>query len=86
VGTAEGRRFDEVNAGGGGGVLMALHTSVSGWERRGWRPFCRLCSKIRTSCSHLQMELNCGKTLSVSSVMNPEFVSMMRDCRVGTKN
>jgi hypothetical protein len=34
----------------------------------------------------LQLELNCGKTLSVSSVMNTEFVSMMRGCRVGTKN
>jgi hypothetical protein len=41
VGTAEGRRSDEVNAGGGGGVLMALHTLVSGWERRGWRPLRR---------------------------------------------
>jgi hypothetical protein len=34
----EGRRSDEVNAGGGGGLLMALQTSVSGWERRGWCP------------------------------------------------
>jgi hypothetical protein len=32
------------------------------------------------------MELNCGKTLSVSSVMNTEFVSTMRGCRVGAKN
>jgi hypothetical protein len=48
--------------------------------------FCKMYSKICTSCSHLQMELNCGKTPSVSSVMNTEFVSMMRDCRVGTKN
>jgi hypothetical protein len=37
-GMTEGRRSDEVNAGGGGGVLMALQTSVSGWERRGQRP------------------------------------------------
>jgi hypothetical protein len=37
-GTAEGRRSDEVNAGGGGGVLMALQTLVSGWERRGAVP------------------------------------------------
>jgi hypothetical protein len=37
-GTAEGRRFDRVNDGGSGGVLMALQTSVSGWERRGWLP------------------------------------------------
>jgi hypothetical protein len=37
-GTAEGRRSDEVNAGGGGGVLMALQTSVLGWERSGHRP------------------------------------------------
>jgi hypothetical protein len=40
LGTAEGRRSDEVNASGGGGVLMALQTSVSGWERRGGAP-CR---------------------------------------------
>jgi hypothetical protein len=32
------------------------------------------------------MELDCGKTLSVSSVMNTEFVSMMRGCRAGTRN
>jgi hypothetical protein len=37
-GTAEGRRSNEVNASGGGGVLMALQTLVLGWERRGRRP------------------------------------------------
>jgi hypothetical protein len=47
--------------------------------------FCRMCSKIHTSCSHLQMELNCSKTPSMLSVMNTEFVSMMRGCQVGTK-
>jgi hypothetical protein len=36
--TAEGRWSNKVNAGGSGGVLMALQTSVSGWERRGRRP------------------------------------------------
>jgi hypothetical protein len=35
LGMAEGRRSDEVNAGGSGGVLMDLQTSVLGWERRG---------------------------------------------------
>jgi hypothetical protein len=42
--------------------------------------FCMMCSKTHTSYSQLQMELNYGKTSSVSSVMNIEFVSMMRDC------
>jgi hypothetical protein len=37
-GMAEGRWSNEVNAGGGGGVLMALQISVSGWERRGRHP------------------------------------------------
>jgi hypothetical protein len=45
-----------------------------------------MCNKIHTNCSHLQMELNYGKTLSVSSVMNTEFVSTMRGYRVGAKN
>jgi hypothetical protein len=39
--------------------------------------FYKMCSKIYINCSHLQMELNCGKTPDVSLVMHTEFVSMM---------
>jgi hypothetical protein len=48
--------------------------------------FAGCVAKSTSDCSHLQMELNCGKTPSVSSVMNTEFVSTMRGCRVGAKN
>jgi hypothetical protein len=47
---------------------------------------CKMCSKIHISCLHLQMKLNCGKTLIVSSVMHTEFVSMMRGYRAGIEN
>jgi hypothetical protein len=46
----------------------------------------KMYSKIHISCSHLQMELNCDKTPSVSLVMHTEFVSTIRDCRASTKN
>jgi hypothetical protein len=48
--------------------------------------FYKMCSKIHISYSHLQMELNYGKTPNVSSVMHTEFVSMMRGCRAGIAN
>jgi hypothetical protein len=47
---------------------------------------CKMYSKIHISCSHLQMELNCGKTPNVSSVMHIDFVSMMQGCRAGIEN
>jgi hypothetical protein len=39
--------------------------------------FYQMCSKIHTSYSHLQMELNYGKTPTVSLVMHTEFINMM---------
>jgi hypothetical protein len=48
--------------------------------------FCKMCSKIHISCSHLQMELNCGKTSNVSSVTHTEFISTMRGCRADIEN
>jgi hypothetical protein len=39
--------------------------------------FYKMCSKIHINYSHLQMELNCGKTVDVSSGMHIELVTTM---------